>query len=126
LDPPAPRPANTFLAQGQGTLDDLLESVATGVYVADVLACEEGAGQLVLRAAAGRMIRGGRLAEPVKGVQLEGTLLGLLGRIDAVAGDFTWDSSAAHCRDGAHGVVPVSTGAPHVRFVDVAVTGGIS
>ncbi len=67
-----------------------------------------------------------RLAEPVKGVQVEESLLALLGRVDAVAGDFSWDPSASACLDGAAGVVPVTTGAPHLRLVDVPVGEGLS
>jgi predicted Zn-dependent protease len=61
----------------------------------------------------------------VKGVQLEGSMLSLLGRVETVAGDFAWDTSAARCRDGAAGVVSVTAGAPHVRLVDVPVSEGI-
>ncbi|MGH7560690.1 MAG: TldD/PmbA family protein [Gemmatimonadales bacterium] len=122
---PAPRAANSFVAPGQGKLEDLLSGVDRGVYIADLLAAEQGSGQLTLRAAAARMIRNGRLAEPVKGVQLDGSLLALLGRLDAVAGDFTWSPAAARCRDGAGGAVAVSLGAPHLRLVDVPVTEGM-
>lgn len=122
---PAPRAANSFLAQGAGTLEDLLRGVGSGVYVSDLLAAEESGGNLTLRAGSSRAIRNGSLAEPVKGVQLEGSMLSLLGRVEAVAGDFTWDSSATRCRDGAAGVVSVTAGAPHVRLMDVPVSEGM-
>lgn len=120
---PFPRASNSYLAPGQGKLDELLAGVASGVYCSDVLCCEESGDQVVLRAARARMIRGGRLAEPVKGVELGGDLLALLGRVDVVGGDFAWDRSAARCRDGTAGLVSVTTGAPHVRLVDVPVGG---
>jgi TldD protein len=122
---PAPRAANSFLAQGTGTLDDLLSGIGSGVYVSDLLAAEESDGSLTLRAGSARSIRNGSLAELVKGVQIEGSMLSLLGRVDAVAGDFVWDASAARCRDGAAGVVSTTAGAPHVRLVDVAVSEAI-
>jgi TldD protein len=122
---PAPRAANSFLAQGTGTLDDLLSGIGSGVYVSDLLAAEESDGSLTLRAGSARSIRNGSLAELVKGVQIEGSMLSLLGRVDAVAGDFVWDASAARCRDGAAGVVSITAGAPHVRLVDVAVSEAI-
>ena len=123
---PHPRATNTYLAPGAGTLDDLLEGVRTGVYVSDVLSCVGKDDQFTLRAGRARMIREGRLAEPVKGVQLGDELLALLGRVDAVAGDFAWDQSSGRCRDGAAGVVNISTGAPHLRLVDVSVGEGDS
>ena len=67
-----------------------------------------------------------RLAEAVKGVQIEADVLHLLGRVDAVAGDFAWDTRDEHCRDGNAGRVPITTGAPHVRLVDLAIAEGIS
>ena len=118
---PFPRATNSYLEPGRGTLADLLEGVGLGVYVADILACEWGEEQLEVRASQARMIRAGQLAEPVKGVAFGGELLDLLGRIDAIAGDFVWDTRAMRCRDGAAGVVPVTTGAPHLRLRDVAV-----
>ncbi len=121
---PYPRASNSYLAPGQGSLDELLAGIANGVYCSDVLSCEESGDQVALRAGRARMIRNGRLAEPVKGVELGGDLLALLGRVDAVGGDFAWDRSAARCRDGAAGLVSVTTGAPHVRLVDVPVGAG--
>jgi len=123
---PFPRASNSYLAPGQGKLDDLLAGVANGVYCSDVLCCEESGDQVALRAARARMIRDGRLAEPVKGVELGGDLLALLGRVDVVGGDFAWDKSAARCRDGTAGLVRVSTGAPHLRLVDVPVGAGVA
>jgi TldD protein len=123
---PYPRASNTYLAQGLGGFDDLIRDVPLGVYVSDTLACESSGDQVALRGGAARMIRSGRLAEPVKGVQIGGSILALLGRVDAVAADFAWDRSSSSCRDGSTGVVPVTTGAPHLRMVDVAVGEGFS
>lgn len=123
---PFPRASNSYLAPGQGSLDDLLGGLASGVYCSDVVCCEESGDQVALRAARARMIRDGKLAEPVKGVELGGDLLALLGRVDVVGGDFAWDRSAARCRDGTAGLVSVSTGAPHVRLVDVPVGVGVA
>jgi TldD protein len=123
---PYPRASNSFLAQGQGTMEELIGGITTGVYVSDALACESAGDQIGLRAGSARMIRHGALAEPVKGVHITGGLLALLGRVDAVAADFVWDGGAGRCRDGAAGVVPVTTGSPHLRLVDVAIEEGIS
>jgi TldD protein len=122
---PYPRATNTYLAQGRGARDDLLRGVSSGLYLSDVLACEADGDQLSLRSGSARMIRNGQLAEPVKGAQIDTNLLALLGRLDAVAGDFAWDSQDARCRDGSAGTVPVTTGAPHARLVDVAVGEGV-
>jgi len=119
--PPYPRASNTFVAPGVGSLDDLMEEVGTGIYVMDALACEATEAGVALRAGAAHMIRNGRIAEPVKGVKLSGELLDLLGRVDVVGGDFQWSGATARCRDGAAGLVTVTTGAPHLRLREVLI-----
>jgi TldD protein len=123
---PYPRASNSYLAQGEGTLADLLRGVTAGVYISDVLGCGASGDQVTLRAGSARMIRQGGLAEPVKGVQIAGSLLSLLGRVDAVGADFAWDPSSSRCADGAAGLVAVTTGAPHLRLVDIGIGEGIS
>ncbi len=123
---PHPRATNTYLAQGTGSFDDLIGGIGTGIYLADTLAAEAAGDQVSLRAGSARMIRNGRLAEAVKGVHISAGILALLGRVDAIAADFSWDTQNASCRDGSAGVVPVTTGAPHLRLVDVAVGEGSS
>ncbi len=123
---PHPRATNTYLAQGTGSFEDLIGGIGSGIYVADTLAAEAAGDQVGLRAGSARIIRNGRLAEPIKGVHIGAGILSLLGRVDAVAADFSWDDQGATCRDGSAGVVPVTTGAPHVRLVDVSVGEGFS
>lgn len=116
---PQARLSNTYIANGSGTLDDLLRGTGEGVYLAEPETALMDGGQVALRAGAGWMIRGGALAEPVKGLVLRGDGLGLFGQVEAVAGDFEWDRSASRCEHGDRTAVPVSTGAPHLRLVDV-------
>ncbi len=123
---PHPRAANTYLAPGKGTPEELMSGVRLGLYISDVLACEGTGDHLAVSAGSARVIRDGEFAEAVKGVRIGGGLLSMLGRVDAVGGDFRWDGSDVRCRDGGAGVVPVTTGAPHLRLVDVAVGAGIS
>jgi predicted Zn-dependent protease len=120
-DVPLPRVTNSFVAPGQGTFDDLIAGVRRGVYFSDVLGCEYSESGLAVRPAIAWMIRDGRVAEPVKGVRLQGELVELLSRVDALAGDFQWDSAVVGCRDGAAGMVSITTGAPHLRLTDVTI-----
>jgi TldD protein len=118
---PSARLTNTYLANGRGTLEDLLRGVSLGVYLAEPeSAALEGDG-LAIRAGFARMIRRGELAEPLKGVALTGDALGLFGLVDAVAGDFAWDPSASRCERAGGDDLPASHGAPHVRLVEAAI-----
>ena len=121
ITPAVPRLANTYLARGRGELPDLLRSIDTGLYLAEPETAVDERG-ISIRAGAARMIRRGELAEPVKGATLAGDPLGLLGQIEAVAGDFAWDHSASRCDVGGQ-ALPVTMGAPHVRLVEVEVGG---
>jgi TldD protein len=123
---PYPRATGTFVAPGQGNLDDLIEGIGVGIYLCDAMACEHSEAGLLFRPGAARMIRGGHLAEPVKGVRIGGDLLELLGRIDGVGGDFRWATGAGRCRDGTAGLVPETSGAPHVRLGGVAIQGELT
>ncbi len=119
LDGPILRLTNTYLANGQGSTEELLADISLGVYCEDAVGCQGGGGSLGLRIAAPRMIRGGRLAEPVRGAVIEGDLLPCLSKVEGVAGDFAWDHSASWCHGGGGGWLPVSTGAPHIRLLDI-------
>lgn len=118
---PYPRATNSFVSPGHGSLDDLLEGIPLGVYLADSTGCDFSEAGLLFRPGAARMIRNGHLAEPVKGVRLAGELVEILARVEAVGGDFRWDSGVSRCRDGSAGVVAVASGSPHVRFRELPI-----
>lgn len=118
---PSARLTNTYLANGRGTLEDLLGGISLGVYLAEPESAALDGGTLAIRAGFARMIRRGELAEPVKGVALIGDALGLFGLVDAVAGDFAWDPSASRCEDAGGDDLPASHGAPHVRLVEAPI-----
>lgn len=119
--PPALRLTNTYIAAGQSSLPDLLGDVPLGVYGIEAVGCRGDDGLAGLRLTAGRLIRNGALAEPIKDIMISTSLRECLGRIEGVAADFQWDSSAGWCHGGGLGLVPVTVGAPHLRMIDLAV-----
>ena len=115
---PAARPTNSYVAKGEGGPAALLADVPLGIYVADVLGVTVEGHQVTVTPAATRMIRHGVLAEPVKCAPITADLFTLYGRLDRVGGDFAWDPSAATLHE-AGPLRPITTGAPHTRFVDL-------
>lgn len=113
--PPIVRMTNTFVAPGEGQLDDLLSGIELGVYAADVLTGQTHLDSFSYTAGYGRMIRDGQLAELVKGVTIAGNLFDMLGAVDRVGGDFTWTEAGGGCGKEGQSPLPVSEGAPHVR-----------
>ena len=121
--PPIVRMTNTYIANGRGTVDDLIRDVKLGVY-----ACSAFGGQTLLEnfsftAAYGHMIRDGHIAELVKDVVLAGNLFQTLDRIERIAGDFKWNQMGGGCGKGGQFPLPVTEGAPHVR-IEAALVGG--
>ncbi len=115
---PAARPTNSYVAKGEGDLLALLADMPLGVYVADVIGVAVEGHQVTVTPASTRMIRDGVLAESVKCAPISADLFTLFGRLDRVGGDFAWDPSAATLHDSGP-LRPITTGAPHTRFVDL-------
>jgi predicted Zn-dependent protease len=121
--PPIVRMTNTYIEGGQGTLDDLIRDIKLGVYAVDATGGQTFLENFSFTASHGFMIRDGKLAELVKDVTLAGNLFQSLQAIDAVAGDFQWNQMGGGCGKGGQFPLPVTEGAPHVRFRELLVGG---
>jgi TldD protein len=120
---PGARLTNTYVANGRGSLDDLIHGIRYGVYLSDAMAGESHLGRFSLTTGWGQLIRDGHLAELVKPLVISGDLVQTLSRVDAIAGDFRWNHLASDCSRAGCGRLPVSEGAPHLRIDGVAVGG---
>jgi PmbA protein len=73
--PPGPAPTNLWLEPGQVTPQALMADIAEGLYVTDLIGMGvNGVTGDYSRGAAGFMIRGGALAEPVSEITIAGNL----------------------------------------------------
>ncbi len=120
---PEARLTNLYLANGRGTLDDLLRGISFGIYCCDALGGQTHLGRFSITAASGQVIRDGKLAEAVKPMVLAGDMVETLKRVDAVAGDFRWNHLASGCSRAGSGPLPVAEGAPHIRIDGAWVSG---
>ena len=120
---PIVRMTNTYIAGGTGTLEDLVRDVKLGVYAVDALGGQTYLENFSFSAAHGFMIRDGKVGELVKDVVLAGNLFQSLQAIDALAGDFQWNQMGGGCGKGGQFPLPVTEGAPHVRFRQLLVGG---
>ncbi len=123
--PPIVRMTNTYIAGGEGTLDELIADIPLGVYAVDATGGQTYLENFSFTASHGFMIRDGRLAELVKDVTLAGNLFQSLQAIDRVAGDFQWNQMGGGCGKGGQFPLPVTEGAPHVRFRELLVGGEV-
>jgi TldD protein len=122
---PIVRMTNTYIAGGQGTFEDLIRDIKLGVYAVDATGGQTYLENFSFTASHGYMIRDGRVAELVKDVTLAGNLFQSLQAIDAVAGDFQWNQMGGGCGKGGQFPLPVTEGAPHVRFRELLVGGDV-
>lgn len=120
---PEARLSNTYLANGRGTLDDLLRGISLGIYCCDAMGGNSHLGRFSITAGYGQLIRDGHLTDTVKPMVLAGDLAETLQRVDGVAGDFRWSHLASGCSRAQSGRISVAEGAPHVRIDGVSVGG---
>ena len=68
------------------------------------------------------MGRDGKIAEPVRDVNLSGNVFTTLADIEAIGDDFYWDESGG-CGKGGQSGLPVGCGGPSLRIRNVVVGG---
>ena len=124
--PPIVRMTNTFIEGGTGTFEELIRDIPLGVYAVDATGGQTYLENFSFTASHGYMIRDGRLAELVRDVTLAGNLFQSLQAIDALAGDFQWNQMGGGCGKGGQFPLPVTEGAPHVRFRELLVGGEVA
>jgi TldD protein len=121
---PMPRMTNTFMLNGESTPEEIISSVASGLY-----AVSFGGGQVditngkfVFSANEAYLIEDGKVTRPVKGASLIGNGPDVLTRINMVGNDFALDTGVGTC--GKNGqAVPVGVGMPTIRMNGVTVGG---
>jgi len=123
--PPIVRMTNTYIEGGSGTFEDLIADIKLGVYALEMIGGQTFLENFSFSAAYGYMIRDGKVAEMVKDVVLAGNLFKSLQSIDRLAGDFRWNEVGGGCGKGGQSPLPVTEGAPHVRFAELLVGGEV-
>jgi len=124
--PPIVRMTNTYIEGGTGTFEDLIRDIALGVYAVDAIGGQTYLENFSFSAAHGYVIRNGKLAELVKDVVLAGNLFQSLQAIDGLAADFRFNQMGGGCGKGGQFPLPVTEGAPHVRFRELLVGGEVA
>ncbi len=121
---PIPRMTNTFMLSGESEPQDIIRSVANGLYAASF-----GGGQVditngkfVFSATEAYLIEDGKITRPVKGATLIGNGPDALTRVSMVGNDLALDEGIGTCgKDGQS--VPVGVGLPTIRIENMTVGG---
>ncbi|MDP2660744.1 MAG: TldD/PmbA family protein [Dehalococcoidia bacterium] len=112
---PIVRMTNTCIEPGEATLEDLLSGIKEGVYAQDWYGGTTSMEMFTFSSGGARMIREGKLAEPLRGIVLTGNVFATLENVDAVGNDLYW-SQGGGCGKGGQSPLPVSSGSPHIRI----------
>jgi TldD protein len=121
---PMPRMTNTFMLAGQDDPEEIVRSVAHGLYAVNFSGGQVDItnGKFVFAASEAYRIENGRITAPVKGATLIGNGPDVLTRVSRIGCDLALDRGEGTCgKDGQ--AVPVGVGLPTIR-VDGLTVGG--
>ncbi|MDO8310976.1 MAG: metalloprotease TldD [Sideroxyarcus sp.] len=121
---PIPRMTNTMMLNGDKTRDEIIASVAHGLYAANFGGGQVDitSGKFVFSTTEAYMIENGRITYPVKGATLIGNGPEALTRVSMIGNDMALDPGVGTCgKEGQS--IPVGVGQPTVRIDGLTVGG---
>ncbi len=117
----ASRMRNTYIASGDYSPNDLIDSISKGLYCKSMGGGSVGGtGQFNFAVEEAYLIKNGKLKEPVKGATLIGEAKEVMPRISMCANDI---SLAAGFCGSVSGNVNVTVGQPHIKVDSITVGG---
>lgn len=120
--PPIVRMTNTWIEPQNNSIEDLISDIKLGIWAGNWLGGQTNGEMFTFASGEARMIRDGKLAEPLKDVNLTGNVFQTLKDIDAIANDMYWDESGG-CGKSGQSSLPVGVGGPSIRIKNVVVPG---
>tara|TARA_B100000212_G_scaffold334584_1_gene305491 strand:+ start:535 stop:1959 length:1425 start_codon:yes stop_codon:yes gene_type:complete len=117
----ASRMRNTFIAKGDYTKEDLINSVSDGLYCKSMGGGSVGAtGQFNFAVEEGYLIKDGKLIKPVKGATLIGEAKEVMPKISMCGNDL--ELAPGFC-GSISGSVNVTVGQPHIKVDSITIGG---
>ena len=120
---PLPRMANTFVDNGGHDPEEIVASVARGIYAEKFEGGQvEDSGKFTFSISSGYLIEGGRLTAPIRQATLVGTNIDILRKVEMVGNDLAFSLQTGTCsKEGQD--VPVSDGCPTIKISRMTVGG---
>ena len=121
---PMPRMTNTFMLGGKDDPGELVERVKDGIYAKSFGGGQVDitSGKFVFSCTEAYRIRGGRIAEPIKGATLIGDGPTVLTRVKGIGNDLALDEGVGVCGKGGQSI-PAGVGQPTL-LIDGLTVGG--
>jgi TldD protein len=120
-----PRMRNTYMLAGLATPEEVIKAAGKGIYVEDVAngQVKIGEGDFAFYVSQGRMIESGKLAAPIKDVNIMGNGPKMLANITMLANDFAFhEGGAGACGKGGQ-AAPCGFGQPSALVKSLTVGG---
>lgn len=120
---PIVRMTNTFIEEGNSTLEEMLSQMGDGIYALDMLGGMTNLEMFTFSAGYAYRVEGGQIKELLRDVVLSGNVFETLENILAVGNDLSHYGGLGGCGKGGQSGLPVSTGSPHVLAKNILVGG---
>ncbi|MGM0419405.1 MAG: TldD/PmbA family protein [Bacillota bacterium] len=119
---PTSRMTNTFIAAGESSVGDIINSVDYGLYASKMGggSVDPSTGEFNFNVQEGYLIKAGKIAEPVRGATLIGKGEDILKKIDMVGDNLAHEQGVCGSISGA---VPTNVGQPMIRVSELTVGG---
>lgn len=121
--PPVVRMTNTFIENGNMSVEELFAEVDDGIYACDAFGGQTEFEMFTFSAGYGHRIENGQIGDLVRDVILTGNVFQTLGAIDGIADDLEIHESAGGCGKRGQAPLPVGFGSPHIRLQDIVIGG---
>ena len=118
---PIIRMGNIFIEHGPYTFDNLLQKLGDGLYLLDSMGGETSGENFTFGAQYGYEVKGGRLGEMIRDINISGNLFQTLKNIQAIGNDLVL-SKVGGCGKGQLNIRSCN-GGPHILVHDVVVGG---
>jgi len=124
---PMPRMTNTFMLAGKDDPAELVSRVSDGIYAKSFGGGQVDitSGKFVFSCTEAYRIRGGKIAEPVKGATLIGDGPTVLTRVKGIGNDLALDEGVGICGKGGQ-TVPAGVGQPTLLIDGLTVGGTVA
>jgi TldD protein len=121
---PQPRMCNTYMPNGQSSVDDIIASTKRGIYAKSFAGgqVEISRGDFVFMVAEGYLVEDGKIAAPVKNATIVGNGPDVMTKVVAVGNDCRLANRHYTCGKGGQ-YVPVGVGMPTRKISSITVGG---
>ncbi|MCX8122642.1 MAG: TldD/PmbA family protein [Spirochaetes bacterium] len=120
---PIVRMTNTYIENGNSTVDELFEKLWNGIYVVGALGGQTNLEMFTFTPAYAYEIKKGKKTKKLRDCMLTGNVFVTLANIEAIANDCTLFGGLGGCGKQGQSPLPVSSGGPHVLIKNVLIGG---